>query len=195
MAQFEELQELWQQQAETPVTRHDAESLATDFRKFGRRQDLINLSKALLLVGQFVYMLVKVWHDPVKMFGATLVDGCVVYFLVHEWRNQRAVARLNFAASSVDFLRTAIARLQALRNPFKGREFYVLMGGFWAGCNLMMRANNWLGRVFVTAVPFAIYYPSVYLRGKRWNHECGPLVARLKALVEAAEESRTWIQR
>jgi hypothetical protein len=195
MAQFDELQQLWQQQAETPVTRHDAESLTSDLRRFGRRQDLINFAKVLLLIGQVVYLVVKTRHYPMTMFGAGLVDICVVYFLVHEWRNQRRVARLNFAASSVEFLRTAIERMQALRNPFKGREFYVMMAGFWVGCNLMLRGDRWIHRAVLSALPFAIYYPSVYLRGKRWDHECGPLVRRLKALVEAAEENRAWTQR
>jgi hypothetical protein len=123
-----------------------------------------------------------------RLFGALLVDCCVIYFLVWEWRNQRAVARLNFAARSVDFLRTAIARLEALRNPFRGREFYILMGGFWLGGNIMLRGGNWIARLLLTAMPFAIYYPSVYVRAKRWNLEAGPIVARLKQLIEAAEE-------
>jgi hypothetical protein len=54
----------------------------------------------------------------------------------------------------------------------------------------MLSARNWTARIVVTILPFAIYYPSVYLRGKRWDHEAGPLVARLKKLVEAAEERR-----
>jgi hypothetical protein len=188
MAQFEELQQLWQQQPESAVTRHDAESLATDFHRFGRRQDLINFGKSVLLVVQFIYILAKMRYHPLRMFGATLVDICVVYFMIREWRNQRAVARLNFAASSVDFLQTAIARLRALRNPFKGRDFYILMGGFWVGCNLMLRADNWLGRVVFSAIALLIYFPAVYLRGKRWDHECGPLVRRLEDLIDAAEE-------
>jgi hypothetical protein len=195
MAQFEELQQLWQQQAETPVTRHDAESLTSDLRRYGRRQDLINMAKVLALIAQVAYLVVRTRHDPMKMFGAGLADICVVYFLVHEWRNQRGVTRLNFAASSVEFLKTAIERLQALKNPFRGREFYVLMGGFWVGSNLMLRANNWVGRLVITGLAIGLYYPSVYLRGKRWDHECGPLVRRLNALVEAAEESHTWTQR
>ena len=190
MAHFEELQELWQQQAETPVSHKDAETLASGLRKFGRRQDIINIAKSLLIVGQLIYMVTKFRHYPVRLFGATLVDCCVIYFLLWEWRNQRAVARLNFAARSVDFLRTAIARLEALRNPFRGREFYIMMGGFWVGCNIMMSAKNWIVRLLITAIPFAIYYPGVYLRAKRWDHEAGPLVKRLKELVEAAEERR-----
>jgi len=188
MAQFEELQELWQQQAETPVSNHDAESLATGLRHFGRRQDLINLAKTAALIIQLVFVITKLRHDPTRLFGALLIDCCVVYFLAWEWRNQRAVARLNFAARSVDFLRTAIARLEALRNPFRGRQFYILMGGFWLGSQISTRGGSWIARILFTALPFAIYYPSVALRAKRWNHEAGPIVSRLKELVEAAEE-------
>src|SRR5260370_302777 len=97
MAQFEELQQLWQQQAETPVSPRDAESLASGLRRFGRRQDFINLAKLAALLLQVVFLVTRLRHDPVRMFGAALIDCCVVYFLVWEWRNQRAVARLNFA--------------------------------------------------------------------------------------------------
>src|SRR5207302_1374164 len=143
MAQFEELQELWQQEAETPVSSRDAESLSAGLCRFGRRQDLINLAKLVALLLQVAFLVTRFRHDPVRMFGAALIDCCVVYFLLWEWRNQRAVARLNFAARSVDFLRSAIARLEALRNPFQGRQFYILMGGFWVGSNLMLSARNW----------------------------------------------------
>jgi hypothetical protein len=195
MAHFEELQQLWQQQAETPVTPREAESLAAGLRKFGRRQDLINGAKALLAITSAVWVVLRTQHDPMKMCGAFVVEICIVYFLVNEWRKQRAAARLNFTASSVDFLRSAIARLQALRNPFKGRDAFILWGGYWVGINLMMHESNWLNRTIYNALPFVIHYPGVYLRGKRWDHECGPLVARLKELVEAAEEKGTWTAR
>ena len=54
--------------------------------------------------------------------------------LIAEWRNQRAIARMNFAAPSMDFVRGAIARLYALRNPFNTREFRIALTGFWMGC-------------------------------------------------------------
>jgi hypothetical protein len=109
--------------------------------------------------------------------------------LIHEWRNQRAIAQMNFAARSLDFVRTAITRIEAQRNPFRGHEFLVMMGAFALGCNLMF-THGWLGHVVLTLMPFVIYYPSVYLRGKRWDHQARPLVERLKALAEAAEEHR-----
>jgi hypothetical protein len=194
MAQFEELQELWQQQPQSPLTRHDAESLTTDLRRFGRRQDLINGLKVLALIGQIVFVVIRTRHDPMRMVGVSLIDLCVVYFLAWEWRRQRAAARLDFTASSVAFLKTSIARLQALKNPFRGREALILMGGCMVGFNLMLHGTHWGKRVSFTALPLAIYFPSVYLRAKRWDHECGPLVERLKALVAAAEEKGAWIQ-
>jgi hypothetical protein len=195
MAHFEELQQLWQQQAETPVTPREAESLAASAHKFGRRQDLINGAKLLLMIVQVVWVVLRNRQDPMKMYGAFVVDLCVVYFLACEWRRQRSAVRLNFAASSVEFLRNAIMRLEALRNPFKGPEFYIMMGGYVVGINFMMHDGNWLQRTIFNALPFIIYYPGVYLRGKRWDHECRPLVARLKELVAAAEENRTWTAR
>src|SRR5215471_6447424 len=188
MANFDDLQELWQHQVTPePVSTRDAASLAKDLRKFGRRQDLINGAKLALMVWQVVVLVMRYRHDPVRMFGMMVLDCCVLYFLLNEWRNQRAVARLNFAASSVEFVRDAIARLEALKNPFRGREFYILMAGFCVGMNLLITQRGWIWRLVWTAFPFAIYKPSVYLREKRWNHEAGPIVQRLRALLDAAE--------
>ena len=188
MANFDDLQELWQQQVTPePVSTRDAASLAKDLRKFGRRQDLINGAKLALMVWQVVVLVMRYRHDPVRMFGMMVLDCCVLYFLLNEWRNQRAVARLNFAASSVEFVRDAIARMEALKNPFRGREFYILMGGIWVGMNLIMPQSGWIWRLVWAVFPFAIYKPSVYLREKRWNHEAGPIVQRLRELLDAAE--------
>ena len=189
MAPFEELQELWQQQRmEWRMGTSDAASVAQDLRRYRRRHDLINLTKMAMLVAQYVFLVTKLRHHPVAMFGGSLADFGAVYFGIHEWRNQRAIARMNFAARSVDFVRTAIARLEAQRNPFRGREFWVMMGAFLVGCNLMLSPHNWLGRALVIVVPLAMYYPSVYLRAKRWDWQTRPLVERLKALAAAAEE-------
>jgi len=188
MANFDDLQELWQQQVTPePVSNRDAASLAKDLRKFGRRQDLINGVKLVVVVCQVVWLVMKFRHDSMRMFAAMLLDCSILYFLLREWRNQRAVARLNFAASSVEFVRDAIARMEALKNPLRGRDFYILMGGFWVGMNLMLPWDQLTARVLLTILPFAIYKPSVYLRQKRWNHEAGPIVQRLRALLDAAE--------
>ena len=192
MAQFEELQQLWQQQPESPVTPRDAESLASGLRKYRRRQDLINGFKVLLLIAQVVWILVRTHRDPMIMYGAFLADIGIVNLLLREWGRQRAASRLDFTASSIDFLRNAVERLEKLRNPFQGRDWYILVGAYWVGTGLMMHKSNWVVRVVYAAIPLLIYRPGVYLRAKRWNHECGQVVARLKELIAAAEENRTW---
>jgi hypothetical protein len=196
MAQFDDLQHLWQGQTVAVAERVNAASLTGDFRRFGRRQDLINGGKCVVVAVQ-VYLTVSRLHShPVEMFGALLAGFSALYFLLREWRNQRAVAGLDFAAPSADFVRSAIARLNALRNPFQGREFYIMMGGFWLGCTTMIvarwpRLPLWqivLWHAGLTLLPFAAYRPAVYLRGKRWNLECRPLVERLTGLLESIEE-------
>ena len=192
MVRFEELQELWQNQPAPLVSAEEAVSLASAFRRYGRRQDLINLSKAVATVLQLAYLIVRMQHHPIVLIGGLVVDICVVCFLVYEWRNQRAIARLNFAAPSRDFLRTAIARLKAQRNPFRTRQGYGLLAGSWAGMTTMI-AGRWAGtntarlaidEAVITGLLAALPPIGDYLRGKRWNLECRPLVERLTALVE-----------
>src|SRR5690242_8848378 len=100
MAQFEDLQQLWQQQPESPVSPRDAESLASGLLKYGRRQDLINGFKVVLLIAQVVWILARTHHDPMLMYGAFLADIGIMNLLLREWARQRAASRLNFAATS-----------------------------------------------------------------------------------------------
>jgi hypothetical protein len=188
MAPFEELQELWQRQTVWRIGRADAASLARDFRRFGCRQDLINFVKLVAVAGQFVFLFVRLRDDPLRLFGAALADFGAVFFVLHEWRTQRAVARLEFGARSLDFVRSTIIRLEALRNPFRGVAFWILMGAFWIGTNLMMLGRRWIWHVILTLAPPGMYFLGVYLRAKRWNLQCRPLVDRLTALMQAAEE-------
>jgi hypothetical protein len=126
------------------------------------------------------------------MYGAFLADIGIVNLLLREWGRQRSASRLDFAATSIDFLRSAIERLERLRNPFQGGDWYLLLAGYWVGTGLMMHKNSWLVRAIYAVLPLLIYRPGVYLRAKRWDHECGPVVRRLKELIAAAEENRTW---
>ena len=50
------------------------------------------------------------------------------------------MARLNFADPSTEFLHNALARLNAQRNPFRNREFYIAIGGAFVGVNLMIES-------------------------------------------------------
>jgi hypothetical protein len=194
MAPFEELQQLWQRQTQRSVPLRDAAALSTDFRRYGRRQDLIYLGKTVIIACQLIFLVVWLRHRPLALFGACIADFGAILFMVSDWRTQRAIARLNFAEPSVEFLRSALARLEAQRNPFRRREFYVAMGGVWIGCNLMF--TKWSQRTlsgvlavlaFTTALPFAAYGVGRWIRGRRFERECRPLIDRLERVLRTLE--------
>ena len=197
MAQFEELQQLWQRQQLFLTLQREAAALSDAFRRYGWRHDLIYLGKLIVVAGQLI-LLLSLLHHPLAVFGACLADFSAILFLISDWRAQRAIARLNFAAPSVEFLRSAIARLQAQRNPLQTREFYISMGGFWIGCTLMianMQPQMTLSLALpayalVTAMIFAAYALSRWVRRKRFEKQCRPLIRRLEAVLQTMEADR-----
>src|SRR6185369_15753506 len=118
MARFEELQALWQQQ-ETPAVRIDTASLTRDLRRYGRRQDAINLAKLVAILAVIIWQVVHSMDSPWVLCGIGLETAFAFILLVFDWRNQRAIARLNFAEPSAGFVRNAIERLMEQREPFR----------------------------------------------------------------------------
>jgi len=196
MAPFDELQVLWQSQPEPGAARFDAAAAAGAFRRYGRRQDAINFVKSIALAGVTVYSVASMRHRPLFLFAVTLILFSAVLALVTEWRNQRAIAAFDFSAPSVAFVRGAIRRLQQQRNPFHTREFAILFGAVFVGYNLMVLASygKWnvpqrvLGHAIALFMPALIYLFARWVRAKRWDAECRPLVERLTALLETLEE-------
>ena len=196
MARFEELQQLWQQQPERGLPHRAAADLTTAFRRYGRRNDWISLAKLLLIAVQLCLIVSVFRHRPVTLFGACLVDFSALYFLLFDWRSQRAIARMNFAAPSRDFIRCAIARLHAQRNPFHAREFRIALTGFYAGLAIMV-AGRWdkmefpRGLLFVATLlltPFLAFAFGRWIRSKRFNAECRPLIERLEQTLATMAE-------
>ena len=198
MAQFEELQHLWQRQPQRTTPPGDAAVLSNAFRRYGRRNDLIYLGKAIVIASLLILLVSLLRHRPLAMFGACLAVFSGVLFLISDWRTQRAIARLNFASPSVEFLRSAIARLEAQRDPFHSREFRIGWGGFWVGCNLIF-ADKWslmtptlalAVLACVLAAHFFAYASARRVRGKRFEKECRPLIDRLESLLKTMEDDR-----
>src|SRR3954470_23415788 len=123
MAHFDELQTLWQTQPSPATPAFDPAALAGAFRRFGRRQNIINLAKSALVVWAIDRCYIA-YHDRPLM---ALTSGGLLLFavvaLIAEWRIQRSIARLNFTAPSNDFVRAAIVQLQGQRNPFHTPPF------------------------------------------------------------------------
>ena len=195
MAQFEDLQQLWQRQPRRAMPLADAAALRHVFRRYGRRQDAINLVKTIVIASQLIFLLSQLRHRPLAAFGACLADFSAILFLISDWRAQRAIARLNFAEPSVAFLRSALARLYAQRNPFRTRQFLIAIAGIWMGGNLMV-ANLGPDMTLLSALSahavanvtmFAALFLGRWIRRKRFEKECRPLILRLEAVLQTME--------
>lgn len=196
MAAFEELQSLWQSQDGRAAPRFDAAAAASAFRRYGRRQDIINTVKAVLLSAAMVQVVLVGRHRPLFLFAFSMIVFSGVLALITEWRNQRAIAAFDFSAPSVAFVRGTIARLRQQRNPFHTREFAILFGAIFVGYNLMVlnAYDKWplsqriAGHLMGTLFPIVIYGAGRMFRARRWEAECRPLVDRLTLLLATLEE-------
>jgi hypothetical protein len=198
MAQFEELQQIWQRQPRPTMPQYDAAELSRVFRRYGRRHDAIYFTKTIVIGCLLLFLLSLLRHRPIAAFGASLTVFSGILFMVSDWRAQRAIARLNFAEPSVAFLRSALTRLYAQRHPFRTREFHIAMGGVWVGCTLIL-ASHWPqgtissllpGFAVITALPFAGYAFGRWVRRRRFEKQCRPLIQRLEAVLETMEADR-----
>jgi len=195
MAEFEQLQQLWQAQR-PPLASIEAASLSDALRRYSLRQNWIIAAKVLLvggILGQAFYFLS---HRSAGMIGGlSLVAAGALWALVADWRGQRAIARLNFAEPSAAFLRSAIARLRRQWNPF-GPHYWPFLACMVAGMNLMFLDSlqsktpflRLLWHGFGTALPFAGYELGMRLRRRRFEAECRPLLERLIAMKTGLEE-------
>jgi len=194
MVPFEELQELWQSQPTAlaePAARRVTE-LTEAFRRYGRRQNYINVVRLGAVLFQIVWML-KTLRTPLTLCAlALLVLGESVY-LFSDWRNQLGIARLNFTGPSLEFVRTAIQRLRDQRNP---QHFWLLVATVAGGMNLLVLARGQhftlleriASHLTACAGPFAAVVLGLKIRGRRWRYECLPLVERLREIERALEE-------
>src|SRR5258707_15513238 len=107
MAPFEELQQLWKGRTQLAVPQRDAAALSRYLRRYGRPHDLIFLGKTVVVACQLIFLVVLLRPRPLALFGACIADFSAILFMISDWRTQRAIARLNFAEPSVEFLRSA----------------------------------------------------------------------------------------
>lgn len=194
MARFEELQELWQSQpARLPVD-FDLLGLTEELRRFGRRQNWINLFKAAVLIGTFFRILTRNLGEPWAVCGTLLIFTGLVTYLVLDWRNQIGLSRLDFSAPSVEFIRHAKERLQHQLNPMRP-VFWLLVISVGGGFNLILLARHHATlsqrideHLFATALPFFAYVLGQKIREFRFKRECGAVMERLDSLLQALEE-------
>jgi 4-amino-4-deoxy-L-arabinose transferase-like glycosyltransferase len=187
MAPFEQLQELWQRQPRHAVPPAEVAELARMLRAYARRQNWILGAKAVVVGLVLAWSFANVRSSRPGMTGLVLVAIVAALLLLDDWRAQGAIARRNFAAPSAGFVHETIDRLLARRDV--RRRYAVLIGAIVLGVNLMTPARPLWVRVFSSALPFAGFEFGLMIRRKRFDHECGPLIERLRAMQAALEES------
>jgi hypothetical protein len=195
MAEFEKLQELWRQLPAPRTTPVDAMALTRAVGRYGRRQKWINIAKLALVVPLLSWAFARSHPSGWVAVGLVIVIVQVAVLLTIDWRNQRAVSRMNFAQPSAAFVRHAIGQLMEHREPFR-KHFWPFLISLCTGTNLMvlgMAAQSPMSwrifwHLFASLFPFLAYYGGAQVRRKRFDIECRSLVARLTAMQQALEE-------
>ncbi len=194
MVRFEELQQLWQNQAASAPAAFDARGLSKELRAFGRNQAWINSLKVAILAFAFVRIVTRLHWNLYSIAGVVLVYTGTVTYLVLDWRNQIGISRIDFSAPSMEFVRRAHERLRHQLNPMR-RVFWFLILTVGGGANLLVRVppvgtlaqQVWRHSV-ATAMPFAAYVLACRIREFRFRRECGAVLERLDALLRAMEQ-------
>ena len=196
MAEFEKLQELWQQQPQPRMVSTDAAALTRAFAKYGRRQDWVNGAKLALIVMVIGWELRHLHWSAMALGGLAVVAAVAGTLLTMDCRSQRVISRLNFAEPSAAFVRSAIDRLMERRDPFR-KYYWPFMLTLVAAVNLMFwntlasspAAWRYTWHFVDSALPFAAYEAGRRIRIKRFEMECRPLAASIVFAAEASAAS------
>jgi hypothetical protein len=195
MARFEDLQTLWQSQPQPGLDAAEAARLTHGLRWYERRQRWVHAIKIALVTSLISWMLVRTHGSAPVVAGWLLMAAAAGSLLVIEWRSRRTLTHLDFAGASLEFVRRAIAELEKQRDPFR-KYYWAFMGSFVIGTNLTFAfvghpRTIWprlAWHLFGTLAPFAGYEIGRWVRYKRFENECLPLIAQLRAVEESLVE-------
>jgi hypothetical protein len=187
MAQFEQLQELWQRQPQPAVTPAEAADVARLLRAYSRKQSCINIGKTVVVSALLALSFFQVRSSAPAMIGLAMTAAVAAVLVIADWRSQRAIARRDFAAPSAGFVRETVERLHAHRDSI--RRYWPLIGAIVIAVNLILPAGRpiWK-RALVSVLPFGGFQLGLLVRRKRFEHECSPLLRRLAAMQAALED-------
>ncbi len=188
MAEFEKLQELWQRQEPPPISVDDTERLTRSLTAYGRRQYVINIVKAILVAAVLAWSINHAQPSARVVAGYSLIGVAAAVLLIREWRSQRVISRLEFDQPSLGFVRSTIDRLHEQRDPAR-RYYWPFVASVVIGMNLMLAETHrlWL-RLIASGLPFMAFELGMWVRRKRFDLECRPLIDQLDAMRSALEE-------
>jgi hypothetical protein len=188
MAQFDKLQELWQQQSGPAVSAADAARLAQSMQAYRRRQAWINAGKTVVIAAVFAGTISRARLTPGAIVGFSLIGLAAAALLIREFRSQQAIASLDFGAPSLGFVRETIARLNDHRESIR-RYYWPMMGSMVIGLNLILTGTHRLWpRILASGLPFLAFELGMRVRRRRFEVECRPLLEQLSAMRAALED-------
>ena len=187
MTRFEDLQQLWQGQAGPAVSSGEIAELTRSLQVYGRRQKCF-LGGKVLLVSATIGWAVSRCHRPNQIAGLLLVGVAGAMLLFVEWRSQRRIARLDFTAPSLPFVKDAMVRLKAHSNPFR-RVYWPFVGTAVVSMNLVLGSGPplWF-RLIASALPLGVFELGLWFRRTRLRAETRRLLAQLSGMQTALEE-------
>lgn len=194
MAPFEEIQQLWRNQPQSFAVTVDVRGTVNAFRRFGRRQNIINTLKAGLIVFQTWYCLHKLGISALTVCGQALFVAGIANILLADWRNQMGIARLDFTIPPAGFIEKALARMDHPNAGYRQRLWLTLplvctgmnlLGLSRSGSPLPDRLVVHMGMTAALLVTFAA---GLKLHAKRCEMEYRPIKERLIAMKMAIEE-------
>jgi hypothetical protein len=192
MARFEDLQQLWQSQsdvqvADVPV---DVRGTADALSRFGRRQNVVNILKILLIAWQTWVCLSRLGLSWQTVVGQAMFVTGVANMLVADWRNQLGIARLDFSRPSAGFVESALDQLRDPNAPIRKR-FWLQIVLIVVGVNMVISARpqySLWAHIVISACLCAAYALGLKIRGKRYELEYRPIKRQLLTLKRALEE-------
>jgi hypothetical protein len=187
MAQFEKLQELWQTQSGPAVSAEDTLRLTRSLQAYWRRQSAINVVKAVVVTAVLAWSGSHLPPTPRALGGFALIGLACLSLIVRDWRNQRDIARSDFSAPSLRFIEDRIARLEEQRDPYR-RYYWGVMAAVVIGMNMAAQTHRIWARVLFSALPFLGFEAGMWVRRRRFEHECRPLLDQLSEMRSALEE-------
>jgi len=195
MVRFEELQQIWQAQPQSAAANVDVRGTVDAFRRFGRRQNIINTLKTVLVCWQTWICFSKLGFNVMTVVGQSLFLAGLLNILWRDWQSQLGISRMTFAEPSVEFVDQALENLRTADAHLRA-QFWISVLLIDAGVNLQFGgrwsalpgAERLLSHLGATLLPIAGFWLGLKVRAKRYELEFRPLRARLMEMKHALEE-------
>lgn len=192
MSSFDHLQALWAAQHVADGSGEEAAALAARLKRFGRREVSIGATKAAVVcvaVIPALWLALRHATSPVVIAGALWSAAAVVVVVALQRRDQDMLSRLDYAATSSEFVDSALGALERYQAAAVNRA-RGLTAALVVGLNAMVLGTSHGGNAWshvvlhlvCTLLPLAAYGLGVRMRRRRTAATCEPLRRHLEEI-------------